>query len=98
MFWQDSSVFGVSDFLKAVENGEIEAKEQEARKKNPFEEFIDRFVDYLPWSLLGMLALFGGAFFLLLPPQSNTVIRPQPPSAIANKEVREEDATQKKDQ
>ncbi|KAL3793157.1 hypothetical protein HJC23_005659 [Cyclotella cryptica] len=33
VFWQDSSVFGVSDFINAIENGEIEAKEQEARKK-----------------------------------------------------------------
>ena len=98
MFWQDSSVFGVSDFFKAIENGEIEAKEQVARKKNPFEEFIDRFVDYLPWSLLGMLALFGGAFFLFLPAQSNTVIRPQPPSVAAIQEVGKKDATQKKDQ
>jgi hypothetical protein len=77
-FWQDSSVFAVSDFIKAVESGEIESKQQEARQKNQFEEFVDRFVAYLPWSLLGMLAMFGGAFYLFLP-GSNTVVRPTTP-------------------
>ena len=87
-------MFGVSAFFRAIENGEIKAMEQEAIKKNPFEEFTDRFVSYLPWSLLGMLALFGGALFLFLPAQSNTVIRPPPPPSSGRKE----DATTKKDQ
>ena len=85
-FWQDSTVFGVSDFIKAVRNGEILSRQQEARKKNPLEEFAEVFVKYMPWSMFAMLALFGAAFYLFLPSmEDNRVTRP-PSSFISKKE------------
>jgi hypothetical protein len=99
-YWQDSSVFGVSDFIKSVKNGEIESREQEARMKNPFEEFLDNFVKYMPWSLLAVLGVLGGTFYIFLPKSyaDNTRIRPSPPSKKSVKaETGEDDVSNKKD-
>ena len=82
---------GIASFIKAIKEGDIESKEQTPRQKNPFEEFIDRFVSYLPWSLLGLLALIGGSFYLFLP-SGNTVIRPPPPPSSSKEEDPKEDA------
>ena len=84
--------------IKAIKDGEIESRQQQPRQKNPFEEFVDTFTRYLPWSLLGLLAMIGGTFFLFLP-SGNTVMRPSPPAMVPEiKHPREESAAAKKDQ
>ena len=48
-YWQDASVFGISEFINAVKNGEIQPREQEKPKTGPLDEFLQVFVDYMPW-------------------------------------------------
>ena len=48
-YWQDASVFGISEFISAVKNGEIQSREQEKPKTGPLDEFLQVFVDYMPW-------------------------------------------------
>merc|ERR1719232_2445673 len=66
-YWQDASVFGVAEFIAAVKNDEIPSREQEKPKSSPLDQFFQAFVDYMPYSLLGMLALFAFVFWLALP-------------------------------
>lgn len=77
-YWQDSSVLGVADFIKAVKDGEIESRLQEKQAKNPLEEFSQLFIAYMPWSLFAILTLFVVVFWLALP--SSDPIRPLVPS------------------
>lgn len=91
-YWQDSSVFGVSEFIRAVKNGEIESREQEGKKKGPLDEFLQFFVDYMPWSLLAMFTLFGVTFYLFLPSDGPlipppTSEEPQPPFKVSGAEL-----------
>mmetsp|Transcript_39092 Transcript_39092/g.81795 ORF Transcript_39092/g.81795 Transcript_39092/m.81795 type:complete len:478 (+) Transcript_39092:153-1586(+) len=67
VYWQNASVTGVSEFIAAVKSGEIESREQEKLKKGPLDEFLQVFVDYMPWSLMVMFALFIGVFMLVMP-------------------------------
>lgn len=78
-YWQDASVFGVSDFINGVKNGEIESREQEKPKPNPFDEMLQVFVDYMPWSLVLMLALFLAIFWLAMPRYDDNLLHPPPP-------------------
>ena len=100
-YWQNSTISGTSNFIKAIKSGDIESRLQQPKQSNPFEEFIDRFVSYLPWSLLGLLALIGGTFFLFLP-SGDTVIRPPAPiPMVPNDDIKglgKESASVKKDQ
>lgn len=79
-FWQESSVAGISNFMKAVKKGEIESRQQEGRKKGPLDDFLQVFVDYMPWSLVVLFALFGAAFYLFLPKDTALRIPPPPKS------------------
>ncbi len=81
-YWQDSSVFGVAEFISAVKNDEVESREQEGKKKGPLDEFLQLFVDYMPWSLLAMFTLFGVTFYLFLP--SDGPLIPPPPHEERN--------------
>jgi hypothetical protein len=97
-YWQNSTYSGVSKFIKAIKDGDIDSQQQKPREKNPFEEFIDRFTKYLPWSLLGLLAMIGGTFYLFLP-SGNTVIRPPPPPMVPDiSDIRSGSAAAKKEQ
>lgn len=89
----------MSNFIKSIKDGNIAPQQQQPRQKNPFEQFMDRFVNYLPWSLLGLLMLIGVTFYLFLP-SGSTVIRPTPP-AITQEDMnhlKKENTTDKKNQ
>jgi protein disulfide-isomerase-like protein len=95
MYWQDSSVLSVADFIKAVQTGEIESRLQEkSSSHNPLEEFSRVFIAYMPWSLLAMLSLFIVVFWLALP--SSDPIR-LPPEAPSKKEEGDKEEESKKD-
>lgn len=80
-YWQDASVSGVSNFLDAVKSGEIESREQPKRKTSGLDEFLQLFVDYMPWSLVIMLSVFVLVFYLALPYMGGVdpVMPPMPP-------------------
>jgi len=78
-YWQDPSVFGVSNFITAVQNGEIESREQEKRKAGILDEVLQAFVDYMPYSLFFMLALFGTVFMLVVRLDDGPIMPPPPP-------------------
>lgn len=80
MYWQDSSVLSVAEFMKAVKDGEIESRVQEKRPSNPLEEFSQLFIAYMPWSLFAMLTLFLVVFWLALP-SSEPMLPPVPPTS-----------------
>lgn len=96
-YWQDSSVFGVAEFIDAHQNGDIEERSQEKRKGAALEEVAEIFVKYMPWSLIGVLVLFGLSFCLFLPPmESNHVMRPPIPmeETGSGEEEKESNVTQ----
>ena len=108
-YWQDASVFGIAEFIAAVKSGEIQSREQEKPQKGPLEEFLQVFVDYMPWSLFLMLALFLTVFWLALPKEVSDVLipppmpppipsRPEDESPAKKEEVPEDDPKTKKDQ
>lgn len=80
-YWQDSSVSGVSNILDAVKSGEIESREQPKRKTSGLDDFLQLFVDYMPWSLVIMLSVFILVFYLTLPYMGGVdpVMPPMPP-------------------
>lgn len=78
-YWQEPSIFGVSNFITAVQNGEIESREQEKRKAGVLDEVLQAFVDYMPYSLFFMLALFGTIFWLVVRLDDGTIMPPVPP-------------------
>ena len=85
-YWQDPSVFGVSNFITAVQNGEIESREQEKRKSGVLDEVLQAFVDYMPYSLFFMLALFGTIFWLVVRLDDGPIMPPPPPQREKKKE------------
>ena len=78
-YWQDPSIFGVSNFIAAVQNGEIESREQEKRKSGVLDEVLQAFVDYMPYSMFFMLALFGTIFWLVVRLDDGPIMPPPPP-------------------
>jgi len=104
-YWQDPSVFGVSNFITAVQIGEIEPREQEKRKSGVLDEVLQAFVDYMPYSLFFMLALFGTVFMLVVRLDDGPIMPPPPPrekKKEGEKEVEKEktdsdDSADKKD-
>lgn len=91
LYWQNASVTGVSEFIAAVKSGEIESREQEKLKKGPLDEFLQVFVDYMPWSLMAMFALFVGVFFLVMPwLGGDDIVYPPPPARVVEEK---EDST-----
>eukprot|EP00986_Skeletonema_menzelii_P004485 scaffold1527_cov145-Skeletonema_menzelii.AAC.19 len=76
-YWQDSSVLSVTEFIKAVKDGEIESRTQEKKPNNPLEEFSQLFISYMPWSLFAVLTLFVVVFWLALP-SSEPLLPPVP--------------------
>jgi hypothetical protein len=96
-YWQDSSVFGVSDFINSVQKGEIEPRVQERRgPKNPLEEFSQMFVAWMPWSLMAMLTLFVVVFWLALP-SSEPLLPPAPEPVAPSKKKKKDDEEEKED-
>ena len=98
-YWQDSSVFDISDFIESVQKGEIEPQVQErSGPKNPLEEFSQMFVAWMPWSLMAMLTLFVVVFWLALP-SSEPLLPPAPePSVVApSKKKKDGDDDEKED-
>ena len=89
-YWQDPSVFGVSNFITAVQNGEIESREQEKRKSGVLDEVLQAFVDYMPYSLFFILALFGTVFWLVVRLDDGPIMPPPPPSRQQKKDVGKE--------
>ena len=83
-YWQDPSVFGIAEFISSVQNGEIQSREQEGRKSGPLDEFLQVFVDYMPWSLVAMFGLFMTVFYLVVR-MDDGPIRPPPPPIVPNK-------------
>ena len=83
-YWQDPSVFGIAEFISSVHNGEIQSREQEGRKSGPLDEFLQVFVDYMPWSLVAMFGLFMTVFYLVVR-MDDGPIRPPPPPPVPNK-------------
>lgn len=96
VYWQDASVFGISDFINGVKSGEIQSKEQEKLKQGPLDEFLQLFVDYMPWSLVAFFALFIGAFLVILPMLNSEP--PLPPLPPKKKGEESADGSDKKDQ
>lgn len=92
-YWQDASVFGVAEFVAAVKAGEVVPREQEKRKGGALEEVMQAFVDFMPYSLLAMLALFLGVFWLALPRMGgdDLVYPPPPPPPSSTAPPKEED-------
>jgi protein disulfide-isomerase-like protein len=97
-YWQDSSVFDISDFINSVQKGEIEPRVQErSGPKNPLEEFSQMFVAWMPWSLMAMLTLFVVVFWLALP-SSEPLLPPAPePVDGASKKKKDGDDDEKED-
>ena len=96
-YWQDSSIFTVSEFIQAVKDGEIESRVQEKQSRNPLEEFSQKFMEYMPWSLFALLSLFVVVFWLALP--SSEPLRPVVHDQVEEEEtVREEEVVEKKDE
>ena len=104
-YWQDPSVFGVSNFITAVQNGEIESREQETRKSGVLDEVLQAFVDYMPYSLFFMLALFGTVFMLVVRLVDGPIMPPPPPrekkkeggNEEGNEKTDSDDSADKKD-
>ena len=95
-YWQDPSVFGISNFINAVKNGEIESREQEKRKSGPLDEFLQVFVDYMPYSLIVLFGLFMSVFWLVVRFDDGPI---RLPPLVPQKEGGEEPpASNKKDQ
>ena len=96
-YWQDPSVFGVSNFITAVQNGEIESREQEKRKSGVLDEVLQAFVDYMPYSLIFMLALFGTVFWLVVRLDDGPIMPPPPPREKKEEGGKEEVGKEKTD-
>jgi len=88
-YWQNTSVVGISEFLTAVKNGDIEPREQEKKKKGAFAQFLQSFEDHMPYSLVAMLGIIATVCWLVLPLLGEGPIIPPPPQS---------ESTQKKDQ
>lgn len=84
-YWQDSAVANVSNFIDAVKNGSIPSRKQEKPKSGVADKLLQTFVDYMPWSLVFVFAIFGFVFWLVLrmddgpihasfPPQANILL------------------------
>ena len=57
-YWQNSTVVGVENFLKAVVDGKIRERDQEGQG-NPYLKKIERlFIDHMPMSVFVVLAFF----------------------------------------
>lgn len=57
-YWQNSTVVGVENFLKAVVDGKIRERDQEGQG-NPYLKKIERlFIDHMPISVFVVLAFF----------------------------------------
>lgn len=57
-YWQNSTVVGVENFLKAVVEGKIQERDQEGQG-NPYLKKIERlFIDHMPMSVFVVLAFF----------------------------------------
>jgi len=96
-YWQDPSVFGVSNFITAVQNGEIEPREQEKRKAGILDEILQAFVDYMPYSLFFMLALFGTVFMLVVRLDDGPIMPPPPQPQREKKKLGGKEAEEKID-
>jgi hypothetical protein len=67
-FWQDSSIFTLKDFISSVENNEItKQKAEDQKSKNPFNQALDVFLGYMPYSALVMAAMFLITYLAFLP-------------------------------
>ena len=65
-YWQNSTVVGVENFLKAVVDGKIREREQEGQG-NPYLKKIERlFIDHMPISVFVVLAFFMVPMLFLL--------------------------------
>ena len=88
-YWQDSSIFSISDFVQAVKSGEIEPRVQEKPKKGAADQVFQVFVEWMPWSLFGMLSLFVLVFYLSFPSIDDDLVvrppRPEPSPSMAKK-------------
>jgi len=80
-YWQDSSVFGISNFVEAVKSGEIEPRVQEKPKKGVADQVFQVFVEWMPWSLFGMLSIFVLVFYLSFPSIDGDLVRPPRPES-----------------
>lgn len=98
-YWQDASVSGIAEFISAIQNGEIEAREQEKVKKGAVDTAGQLFVDYMPYSLIAMFVLFGTVFYLAFSFDSVGPLPPLPPALEAlNAPKKEKEQTDEKDE
>lgn len=66
-YWQDSKIDSLSNFVAGVKDGTIKVRRQERPTKvAPWDDFLKTFMDYMPWSLIGVFVVFGGVFYLAL--------------------------------
>lgn len=96
MYWQDSSVRVISDFISGVRDGAIASRESEGKSKSgPMDDLMQAFVNYMPWSL-GVLFVLFAAVFMLAMRMGNDVYGPNAP-AIRQRRPLDYDGSDKKD-
>ena len=96
MYWQDSSVRGISDFISGVRDGTIASRESVGTSKSgPMDDLMQAFVNYMPWSLGVLFVLFAAVFMLALR-LGNDVYGPYAP-AVRQRRPLDYDGSDKKD-
>jgi hypothetical protein len=70
-YWQNSSYTTVTEFLKDVDNGKIQAKLSSSQKSNSFTGLIKKteymFFRYLPWSVVVLVAFCALIVIMIMP-------------------------------
>lgn len=87
-YWQDTSVNGISEFLTALSNGDIEPRTQEKKEQGSLPGLLQLFVDHMPYSLVAMIGIIVTVFWMVLPLLGEGPIVPSPPPSDAAKKDR----------
>jgi hypothetical protein len=96
MYWQDSSVRGISDFISGVRDGTIASRESEGKSRSGLMDgLMQAFVNNMPWSLGVLFVLFVGVFMLALR-MGDSVYGPNAP-AVRQRRPLDDDGSNKKD-
>ena len=63
-YWHDKSVATVSDFISGIKNGTIHIRAMKKPSKYETPALWKTFMNYMPYSLVGVFVLFGIVFYL----------------------------------